>query len=332
MHSLDFRRSGRVAGLGAWLGVVLAVAGSGVPSVRAEEHAIVPGEMLEGAVDAAAGEARLTFRGKPVAIYAFAAGQFKPYLRALHTLRGEDVLRDAPADHLHHHGLMYAIRVNGVNFWEEQGPAGRQVGVAPPRLDMGIGREGLPEAVLRHELRWLPHGTEVAGAALLTEQRTLVFRVNPGLEEVSVEWRARLRVGTNVARAVLHGAEYNGLGMRLPGEFDHVAVFLNSAGLAYSEAQTFDVRPARWTSVAGRVHGREVMVAMAADPANPGVSTFFSMRNAFAYLAATQSLGREPLEYPRGSALDLRFLVVAYPAHQNVEFLQGRFAPWLEGR
>ena len=39
--------------------------------------------------------------------------------RASHYVTGENLLRDAPHDHLHHHALMYGIRVNGVNFWEE---------------------------------------------------------------------------------------------------------------------------------------------------------------------------------------------------------------------
>lgn len=32
---------------------------------------------------------------------------------------GGNVLRDAPPDHPHHHGLMYAVKVNGLSFWEE---------------------------------------------------------------------------------------------------------------------------------------------------------------------------------------------------------------------
>ena len=47
-------------------------------------------------------------------VYSFAPHKFKPYVQQLCTFRGENVLRDAPRDHLHHHGLMYAIKVNGI--------------------------------------------------------------------------------------------------------------------------------------------------------------------------------------------------------------------------
>ena len=45
----------------------------------------------------------------------------------LYTPAGVAVLRDAPADHLHHHGLMFALGIEGVSFWEERPASGRQV-------------------------------------------------------------------------------------------------------------------------------------------------------------------------------------------------------------
>jgi hypothetical protein len=41
---------------------------------------------------------------------------FKPCVQQLFSPRGVNVLRDAPADHLHHHALMFAVAVDGVNF------------------------------------------------------------------------------------------------------------------------------------------------------------------------------------------------------------------------
>ena len=67
---------------------------------------------------------RSGYKGHKILVYAFATNQFKPYVRELYTLRGENVTRDAPPDHLHHHGLMYAVYVNGINFWEERGAPG----------------------------------------------------------------------------------------------------------------------------------------------------------------------------------------------------------------
>ncbi len=294
----------------------------------APRHAISGTETLVGGVDEARGEVVIRFRGRALLAYAWAPTQWKPYVRELYTLRGENLLLDAPSDHLHHHGLMFAIRVNGVNFWEEKPPAGRQVTVRPPTLVLGRTSEGLPQAVLEHSLRWQPADVEAAAAALLLERRTLVITVDPGLEEVALEWRSDFTVGPGAARVELHGSDYNGLGLRLPPELDHVAEFQNSAGLAYSEAQTSDVRAARWTAVSGQVGGRPVHLALAAHPDNLGESLFFTMRNAFAYLAATPGLGRQPIQREAGKDFSLRYRLVAYPETQNTAFLGERLGDW----
>jgi hypothetical protein len=320
---------GRVA-WGAGLAVFL-WAGLGVLGAE-PKHSLDPSETIVGALDATSGRARLSFRGRPLMTYAFAGDQFKPYVQALHTLRGENVIRDAPSDHLHHHGLMYAIRVNGVNFWEERPPAGRQVSVAPPTLTIARAETGLPEAVLVQDLNW--QSTDVFGSAvtLLHERREIRVRVNPGVEEVALEWHSQFEVDLGLERAVLHGADYLGLGIRLAEEFDKVAEFQNSEGVPYSEAQTWDVRPAAWTAVSGRVAGREAMLVLAGHASNAGVGSYFSMRNAFAYLTATQSLGRQPIYYAAGAKFQVRYLVLVYPAAQNRAYLTERLAPWSKGR
>ena len=58
--------------------------------------------------------------------YCYENVPFKPYARQLFSPNGVNVLRDAPSDHLHHHGLMFAVAVEGVNFWEEHHSPGRQ--------------------------------------------------------------------------------------------------------------------------------------------------------------------------------------------------------------
>ncbi len=62
---------------------------------------------------------KIAYQGKPVLVYAFNPQKFKPYVKELRTIQGDNILRDAPFDHLHHHALMYAIRVNGINFWKK---------------------------------------------------------------------------------------------------------------------------------------------------------------------------------------------------------------------
>ena len=43
------------------------------------------------------GELVVRYQGRKLLVYAFATNQFKPYVRELYTLRGENVMRDAPA-------------------------------------------------------------------------------------------------------------------------------------------------------------------------------------------------------------------------------------------
>ena len=89
------------------------------------------------------------YRGRPVLVYAFGPQQFKPYVKALNTLPGYGVLRDSPEDHLHHHALMYGIRVNGVNFWEETSGCGVQKVVESPPPQILSEPAGAPTARLR---------------------------------------------------------------------------------------------------------------------------------------------------------------------------------------
>ena len=51
--------------------------------------------------------------------YRYGDVPFKPYVKELFTSSGINVLLDAPPDHLHHHGLMFACAVNNVDFWGE---------------------------------------------------------------------------------------------------------------------------------------------------------------------------------------------------------------------
>ncbi len=63
---------------------------------------------------------------KPVAEYQYVENPRKPYLAKLFSPAGIQVLRDSPADHKHHHGLMFALAVDGVDFWSETETCGRQ--------------------------------------------------------------------------------------------------------------------------------------------------------------------------------------------------------------
>lgn len=279
------------------------------------------------------GELHWLYRGRPLLVYAFAATQFKPYVRELYTMRGENVLRDAPADHLHHHGLMYAIRLNGVNFWEERDSPGveRPMGMVSRKVGRGPG--GLPEASFTQVIHWLAYtNRDVAdstASAFMIESRTLTLTVDESAGEAALVWDARFEVGKYTPKLQLHGANYNGLGLRLPESFDKAARFANSENAPYTGNNTQNVIPARWTSVSGTMEGKDITLALFGRAENAhGYGRFFTMTEPFAYLAATQGLDQQPLEYSAGDKFQLRYLLTVYPEHKSREFIDRRAVEW----
>jgi hypothetical protein len=276
------------------------------------------------------GELEIRFKDRKLLVYAFATNQFKPYARELYTLRGENVLRDAVPDHLHHHGLMYAVCVNGINFWEERNAPGIQKHVEMLHMDTSDAN-GVPVAYFTELIHWLAPTNLTA--PLLIERRTLTAAVNEQSQEVALRWDAQFQVGTNAGKVTLHGPNYDGLGLRLPESFNHVAVFQNSAFQPYTGKNTQNVTRARWTSVAGLIDGCQVMLVLFGRPDNArGDSSFFTMLDAFAYLSATQGLDQQPLEYAPGDKFNLSYLLTVYSEHKTPQFITPRSKLWQKDR
>jgi hypothetical protein len=277
-------------------------------------------------------ELAIDYQGLPLLVYAFATNQFKPYVRELHALNGVNVLRDAPPDHLHHHGLMYAIKVNGTNFWEETKAGGYQRPGWELLRKVGRDRSGRPTAELSHTIHWVtPDNAGLlnpAPAALLVEKRAIRVTIDESAGEVALEWRGDFTVGPASPKVTLGGTAYHGLGLRLPQDFDKVALHQNSEGLPYTAEQKGDVTPAKWACVSGTVGGRGLMVALFSHPSDKGDPKFFSMIDAFAYLSATQGLDTTPIEYSAGEQFSLRYLLTIYPVKKSKEFLAQRYSRW----
>ena len=75
--------------------------------------------------------------------YCAKAAPMKPYVRELFTPGGVQILCDSPADHKHHHGLMFALGVDGVDFWGEKSAA---AGSEKPRDRSGNLTDSIPGA------------------------------------------------------------------------------------------------------------------------------------------------------------------------------------------
>jgi hypothetical protein len=283
------------------------------------------------------GELEVRYKGHKLLVYAFATNQFKPYVREIYTLRGENVTRDAPPDHLHHHGLMYAVYVNGINFWEERGTPGIERHVGRPQHTARIDADGTPKASFIEVIHWLAPTNLAApdslAAALLLEERTLMVTVDEQSQEVALRWDSKFQVGSNAGKVTLHGPNYDGLGLRLPESFNHVAKFQNSANQPYTGNNTQNVIPAGWTSVAGLMDGRAVMLVMFGRTDNArGDGNFFTMLDPFAYLSVTQGLDQKPLEYSAGDKFTLSYLLTVYSEDKSPEFIRHRYERWEKER
>ncbi len=264
-------------------------------------------------------------------LYSFAKDQFKPYVKELRGLNRQNILRDAPPDHLHHHGLMFAIRVNGTNFWEETGEPGIQR--HEQLLDLRSGRDanGKPQASFSEIIHWIcfrdKARTDTADVALLMERRTLTLAIDPASQELMLRWASRFMVGPAIPKVVLTGSAYNGLGLRLPIEFDKTALFKNSENGVGPLGTKWDVAPARWTSFAGKIDGKPTTVVLFGErkPQAWGVQQFFSMREPFAYISVTKGLDVKPVEFKTGDRFAFEYSLAIYPEIKTAEFIEKRF-------
>jgi len=283
------------------------------------------------------GQLVVNYKGRKLLVYAFATNQFKPYVRELYTLRGENVLRDSPPDHQHHHGLMYAVYVNGINFWEERDAPGIEKHVELPLHTARIDADGTPVGSFTEIIHWLAPTNKTASdtlaAALLIEQRTLTVTVDEKNQEVALLWDSAFQVGPNAGKVTIHGPNYDGLGLRLPESFNHVAKFQNSADQPYTGQNSQNVIAARWTSVTGVMDGRDVMLVLCGRPDNArGDGFFFSMLDPFAYLSATQGVDKKPLEYSAGDKFNLSYLLTVHSENKPPEFVRQRYERWAKER
>jgi hypothetical protein len=283
----------------------------------------------------------LFYGDQKVFVYSFAPQKFKPYVKELSPLGGENILRDAPFDHLHHHALMYGIRVNGINFWEEVSGNGVQKVIRTSRpVCSEAGPDGQAQAKFEQLLHWaapqdafLP---DTSRTALLVEHRALVLTVTPAQREVALEWKSSFEVGGKTNTVTLAGANYHGLGMRFRQDYDKLAVHRLGgapdaplgAGVDLANSRQ-DVSKAPWAAVSFDAPGNPATIALAGHPDNArGDAAYFSMLTAFPYLSATQGLDKEPLVYHAGERFELSYLVLVYPEAKPSETLRRRVEAW----
>ena len=267
--------------------------------------------------------------GQPLLRYVFNPRQNKPYVAEFSAPGGRNILRDAPWDHLHHHGLMYAMVVNGLNFWEEVSGHGVERVIETTATESGSAVR------LRQVIHWVaPQDAFLADttpAALLVERRTLILTVDTAARESALEWKAEFEVGQKTNTVRLTGGTYHGLGLRFLQSLDALAQHSYAGRKPDLANSRQEVSVARWASVSFAAPEDPATVVLAPRPANTrGDGAFFSMLTPFAYLSATQRLDKEPLEYRQGDKFALHYLVLLYPEIKTTEAIEARVQRWRE--
>jgi len=269
-------------------------------------------------------------RGEQVLLrYRYDNVPFKPCVQELFSPGGINILRDSPADHVHHHALMYAVAVDGVNFWEEQQAPGRQEHRA--FTDITVDRHGdIPWVGLTEQLAWVnPRGKEL----LLNEHRTIRLCQPDDPKVTLVTWGSRFDVPQGKKSATLAGSHYFGLGMRFLTSMDVGGKFRNADDRT-GEVVRGDERLVRsdWCAYTASANGAPVTVAMFGHPDNLRHPThWFTMTKPFAYLSATLNLHREPLKIVSGKPLVLRYGVALWDGSvepDTIDHLYKRWAAW----
>jgi hypothetical protein len=276
-------------------------------------------EILEAAKD----DSSVTIKrgGQTVLKYLYSQVPYKPYVAEFCTPAGVNVLRDSPEDHKHHHGLMFAITVDGVNFWEEAKAPGteKHVGTLFPMAGKVFG------AQLSEEIEWLgPTG----GSPLLKEIRNLRVHPDTGLNATLLTWTSTFMLPPDKKSATLTGTNYHGLGMRFLESMDRVDEFFNADGKTGVEG-TNDQRSA-WCAFSAEADGKPVTLAVfdfGGNPRHP--ATWFTMKDGFSYLSATLNLSKEPYELKAGQTLRLLYGVALWDGKVENAEVEKAYRDWL---
>lgn len=260
--------------------------------------------------------------------YAYAGVPFKPYVRKFLSPAGVNVLRDMVPDHPHHHALMFAVAVDGVDFWAETKANGFERHKSFADMKSLAPNSGLP-AVLTETLDWVGPIDE---KVLARERRTVRVHRGSALGASLLTWQTELSVPEGKSSIKLSGSHYFGLGLRFPASMDGKAEFFTARGPREGEVVRGDETMVRgpWMACTGEVDGKPVTVAMFDAPGNVRPVLWFTMVNAFAYVSATINLYREPLVVEAAKPLALTYGVAVWDGKQKADQIEKLYKQWVE--
>lgn len=265
----------------------------------------------------------LSCDGKTGLVYSYRSLPAKPYVKELRTPGGVNILRDAPYDHLHHHSLMFAVKVDDTNFWEERNEFGLQLHKSFRNVD--VSSEGQnSSAVFTDIIDWTSFDGQ---KVILKENRNISLAQSDGANVLT--WQTVLKTSEGVEQVKIGGSHYFGLGMRFVKSMDNNGTFINAAGKE-GEAlrETHRLVLAKWCAYQSAVDGKPVTVAMFDHPKNFRSVTWFTMLKPFSYLSATLRYHEKPFVLKAKEELNLKYGVVVWDGKQSKEVIEKAYQKW----
>lgn len=238
--------------------------------------------------------------GKVVAQFQ-TAGKYKPYIEQLFTPLGVQVLSDSPADHVHHHGLMYSLSVDGFEFWGEYSDKCSQEILTKCELSED-------SSAIKAELNWIA----TDGTVIAKEVREISVASVDGANVLN--WKSVLTPAGDKA-ITINGRYYFGLGMRFAKDMNSTVRFSNSTGAHDGAIVRGDERlkDCQWINATGIVDGAPISVTIEDLPGNTRPMTGYSMGDgwkAFAYMGATMRVHENPILLEPGKSITAAYKIV----------------------
>ena len=267
--------------------------------------------------------------GRPVLRYRYANVPMKPYVDQLFSPRGVQVLRDSPPDHKHHHALMFATAVDGVDFWSEVGQGfGKEIHKLLADVRAAT-TDNVAFAGFFERLDWVG---PASNSPLLVERRGLSVLKAPDIAATLIDWRSKLEPPPGKDAVVLTGDHYFGLGMRFVQSMDSGGRFFNADDKP-GEIVRGDERltPVKWCAYTAKAEGKPVTVAIFDQARNfRHPAKMFTMSKPFAYLSATRNEWKEPITIKAGKSLDLSYAVAVWDGAVDKKTVEKLYQRWLK--
>ncbi|MGC8739482.1 MAG: DUF6807 family protein [Candidatus Hydrogenedens sp.] len=256
---------------------------------------------------------------RKIADYRYTKVPFKPYLKRFFTPSGIQILEDAPHDHLHHHGLMFAVAVNDINYWEEIEKSGHQIHQQFSNINVNE-KLPIPMSSFVEELVWKSPGND---APQLTEIR----KISSGYWEQEnaniILWETQLKNPSDTNTAKLTGHHYFGLGIRLlTTPLENVEIISPAEDNLENVRGDEYLRSTPWCAVVVKNETGTFTLLIIDSPESVRYpARWFTMRMPFVYISATRNLWKEPLEISPGDRVLCKCIFVLWDGEKTKEAL-----------